>query len=50
MLETMSECLLRKIYQSPCKYHKNKCEEKNYKKQKLDCNICFNMWIGIVVF
>ena len=28
MLETMSECLLRKIYQSPCKYHKNKCEEK----------------------
>ena len=24
MFETMSECPLKKIYQHPCKYHKNK--------------------------
>ena len=27
MLETMSEYLLKKNYQHPCKYHKNKSEE-----------------------
>ena len=27
MFETMSEYLLKKIYQHPCKYHKNKCKE-----------------------
>ena len=38
MFETMSEYLLKKNYQHPCKYHKNKCAK------DLADGKCKNLW------